>query len=287
MQLSDFLTSPVPETISGIVADLAVDVTGRPDDRPPLLLLHGLTFDRRMWRPAVAQLRAVDPGRRVFAIDLPGHGESPDGAAYDLSATVSRIRDVVVEGGLVDPVLVGHSANAATVAVYASEFPTRGIIEVEGTFEVTPFAHLVRSLEPQLRGDGFLTAWDAVASRAFRLSEVSDEVRAFVQATSRPRGDVVVGSWRDLIVRSPEELNGWIAAGVAKLRAAGVAVVSVAGIEPPANEAAWLETHLPTIRMLVWAGSGHFPHLAHPRRFAKLLASTATWSAGDTASRAA
>jgi pimeloyl-ACP methyl ester carboxylesterase len=287
MQLSQFTTTPVPGTISGTVAGLAADVTGRADHRPPLLLLHGLTFDRRMWRPGVAELQLVDPGRRAFAIDLPGHGESPDEAAYDLSATVARIRDVVVEAGLDDPVLVGHSANAAAVAVYASEFPTRGIIEVEGTFDVTPFANLVHSLEPQLRGDGFLAAWDAVSSRAFRLAEVSDEVRSFVQATSRPRRDVVVGNWSDLVERTPEELEVWITGGVAKLRAAGVPVVSVAGIEPSANEAAWLEANLPSIRMLVWPGSGHFPHLAYPGRFAGLLASTATWSAGATASRAA
>ena len=287
MQLSQFTTTPVPGTISGFVAGLAADVTGHADDRPPLLLLHGLTFDRRMWRPVVAELQSVDPGRRVFAVDLPGHGESPDATAYDLRATVERIRGVVVEGALTDPVLVGHSANAAAVAVYASEYPTRGIVEVEGTFDVTPFADLVRSLEPQLRGDGFLAAWSAVSSRAFRLGEVSDEVRAFVEATSSPRRDVVVGNWRDLIERSPEELDAWITGGVAKLRATGVPVVSVAGIEPSANETAWLETNLPSIRMLVWPGSGHFPHLAHPGRFAQLLASTATGSAGGTASRAA
>ena len=287
MQLSEFATTPVPGSISGTVAGLAVDVTGRADDRAPLLLLHGLTFDRRMWRPAVAELQAMDPGRRVFAVDLPGHGESPDGAAYDLTATVARIRDVVVEAGLVDPVLVGHSASAAAVAVYASQYPTRGIVEVEGTFEVTAFANLVRSLEPQLRGEGFLAAWEAVSSRAFRLDEVSDEVRTFVQGTSRPRREVILGNWRDLTERSPEELDAWIAGGVATLRAAGIPVVSVAGIGPSTTEAAWLRTNLPSIQMLVWPGSGHFPHLAYPDRFARLLASTATWSAGRTASHAA
>ena len=38
------------------LAGLAADTQGHPDDtRPPLLLLHGLTFDRTMWRPALAR----------------------------------------------------------------------------------------------------------------------------------------------------------------------------------------------------------------------------------------
>jgi pimeloyl-ACP methyl ester carboxylesterase len=45
--------------------------------RPPLVLLHGLTFDRSLWRPSLAELRRIDPGRRVLALDLPGHGASP------------------------------------------------------------------------------------------------------------------------------------------------------------------------------------------------------------------
>jgi pimeloyl-ACP methyl ester carboxylesterase len=46
------------------------------DGRPPIVLLHGLTFDRTMWRPALAKLETLDPGRRVLALDLPGHGGS-------------------------------------------------------------------------------------------------------------------------------------------------------------------------------------------------------------------
>ena len=51
---------------------LAADDYGTADDRAPLVLLHGMTFDRTIWRPLVNRLQQADPGRRVLALDLPG-----------------------------------------------------------------------------------------------------------------------------------------------------------------------------------------------------------------------
>jgi pimeloyl-ACP methyl ester carboxylesterase len=36
-------------------AGMAADLYGSADERPPLVLLHGLTFDRRIWRPVLAE----------------------------------------------------------------------------------------------------------------------------------------------------------------------------------------------------------------------------------------
>ena len=60
-----------------LFGDLAGDLTGEPGRRPPLVLLHGLTFDRTSWHPVLAELNALDPGRPVLALDLPGHCSPP------------------------------------------------------------------------------------------------------------------------------------------------------------------------------------------------------------------
>jgi pimeloyl-ACP methyl ester carboxylesterase len=39
----------------------------------PVVLLHGLTFDRRSWRPIIERLGG---SVRSIAVDLPAHGES-------------------------------------------------------------------------------------------------------------------------------------------------------------------------------------------------------------------
>jgi pimeloyl-ACP methyl ester carboxylesterase len=54
---------------------LAFDRTGQGE---PLVLLHGQGFDRRSFDPVVPLLAAE---RDVIAVDLPGHGESPDNPA--------------------------------------------------------------------------------------------------------------------------------------------------------------------------------------------------------------
>jgi pimeloyl-ACP methyl ester carboxylesterase len=258
-------------------AGLAADDFGRSDNRPPLVLLHGLTFDRRMWRAAIAELDAIDPDRRVLAFDLPGHGDSPDSTTYSTEALVERIHSAVEAAGLEKPVIVGHSAAAGTATLYATKHPSRGVVAVEGTFRVGAFAGMAKSLEPMLRGDGFAETWDSVAAYAFRLDEVAPDVREFVLQTSRARQEVVLGYWQALFQLPPEVLDAWVVMGAAAIRQSRVPFVAVVGQDPSPEDAAWIQANLPDARIVVWSGSGHFPHLAHPRRFAAILAETATW----------
>jgi pimeloyl-ACP methyl ester carboxylesterase len=267
----------VPSLVTATYAGLAADDAGHTDERPALVLLHGMTFDRRMWGPALAELTTIDPGRRTLALDLPGHGDSPDASSYTMATLVERVHAAILEANLDAPVVVGHSASAGTASAYAAQHPTRGVVSVEGTFHVGGFASMAQSMQPVLRSPAFPDVWSRVAANAFRLDEVTPEVREFVVATSQPRQEVVLGYWQDLFEQTPQDLDGLVLRSAAEIRASGVPFVGVVGQEPTADEVAWLETNLPVARMLVWPGSGHFPHLAHPGRFAELLAETGTW----------
>ena len=264
-------------------AGLAADDVGRSDDRPPLVLLHGLTFDRTMWRPALAELERIDPGRRAIALDLPGHGESPDASSYTVTAVAEHVRRAVDDAGLERPVVIGHSGSAGVAFVYAALFPTRGVVTVEGTLRVSAFARMAQPMEPILRGPAFATAWERIAATSFGLDEVSDGVRAFVNATSRPRQDIVLGYWQELFERTPDELDAMVFAGAAAVRRAGVPMVAVMGHAPSPEDAAWARANELDSRTLIWPASGHFPHLAHPDEFARLLMETAAWSSEPVA----
>ncbi len=258
-------------------AGLATDDVGRSDSRPPLVLLHGLTFDRQMWRPSLAELETMDPGRRAIAIDLPGHGESPDTMSYTVEALVERVHEAVGAAGLEAPVVVGHSAAAGTAFLYGVMHPCRGIVAVEGSLRVGAFAGMAQVMEPMLRGPGFRDAWGRITANVFGLGEVAPEVRDFVVATSRPRQEIVLGYWRDLFERTPQELDALVAQGATAFQSSGLPFVAVVGHEPSTVDADWVRSNMPSTRTEVWPHSGHFPHLAHPHRFAELLAQTGTW----------
>jgi pimeloyl-ACP methyl ester carboxylesterase len=257
---------------------LAADDYGHSDGRPPLVLLNGYTFDRTMWRSSLAELETLDPGRRAVAIDLPGHGESPDARSYSFQAVVGAIRAAVLDAGVEAPVLVGHSGGAGIAVMYGAAFPSRGVVTVDGSLMVGELAHMLQAMRPALEGQDFDRAWAAISGQVFGLDELTPDVRSVVADTSRPRPAVLLGYWQDLLDRAPREIQTMIYDTVTAIRLAGLPFVAVAGREPSPAESTWLATEFPEARTLVWARSGHFPHLTHPREFAQLLAETATWS---------
>jgi pimeloyl-ACP methyl ester carboxylesterase len=257
---------------------LAGDDSGSPDHRAPLVLLHGLTFNRSLWNPALAGLQQIDPDRRVLALDLPGHGESPDWSSYDIESVADGVYRAVEQAQLQSPVVVGHSISAVIATLYAARYPTRGVINIDQSLQVAPFANLVRSLADKLRGPNFPAVWEMFAAN-MRIELLPESAQELVRSTSRPRQELVLGYWRELLDRPTDELADLAAAALTTVRDAGLPYLVVAGnpLEPAYKQ--WLTDMLPQVKITVWPGSGHFPHLAHPDRFAECLATTARWTA--------
>jgi pimeloyl-ACP methyl ester carboxylesterase len=103
-----------------------------------------------------------------------------------------------------------------------------------------------------------------------------------VRTTSNPRQDLVLGYWREVLERPARELAELTSAGLAALRASNVPYLIVAGTDLESGYRQWLDEVLPQAVVTVLPGSGHFPHLAHPDRFAECLADTAKWTANTT-----
>jgi pyruvate dehydrogenase E2 component (dihydrolipoamide acetyltransferase) len=92
-------------------------------DNAPVLLLHGFGADLNTWmftQPALAE------GRRIIAVDLPGHGGSakqvdhPD--AEGLAAVIGRALEAL---GIERTHLVGHSMGGGIAIAFASRQPER------------------------------------------------------------------------------------------------------------------------------------------------------------------
>lgn len=244
------------------------------DGRPPLVLLHGLSFNRAMWNPALDLLLELDPSRQVLALDLPGHGDSDPAPRYDIESVAEIVHDAVQETGLVEPVMVGHSLAAIVATVYASKYPVQGVVNVDQTLQTTGFAELLHSLAEQLMGPDFMNVWQGFKT-SFHLELLHPDAQEILRSTSHPTQELVTGYWREVMEQSPDALRHRFENVSDELRERAVPYLVVAGTEPEAAYKQWLAERIPQATIKVFPASGHFPHLADPHRFATVLAATA------------
>jgi pimeloyl-ACP methyl ester carboxylesterase len=251
-------------------------LAGRPHGREDgagrsFVFLHGLTFDSRMWDPVLA---ALPPDHRSIAFDLPGHGHSPALPQHNLATVVAAIHHAVLDAQLDAPILVGHSIGGPLAALYAAQHPAAAVVSVEAPIRLEPFAQLLRSLRSQLKGDGFAEAW-SIFQASFHLELLPDPARALLQAGDRP-GDhqlqqLVLGYQSDLLERPLDEVVRWRDDGLRRLGAARTPYLTLHANPLDRSDRAWLNDRLPQAEIVVWPVEHHFPHLAHPARFAALL----------------
>ena len=266
------MLAPVnPARVQTRFGRLAGTSGGVDDDRPPLVLLHGLTFDRTIWWPALAALEAVDPGRRTLVLDLPGHGSSPRQPSYDMPELVEIVDEAIADAGLVAPVLVGHSIAGVLVTMLAARRPASGVVSVDQLLETTAFVEQLQAIESQLRGDGFAEIWRRYHA-SMRIDLLPPAGRALAESTTRPTQELVVGYWEGVFKRSAAELRSLVAADLAALRAAETPYELIAGSEPGPAYRAWLTAALPQARITVFPETGHLPHLGDPAAFAARVA---------------
>jgi len=95
----------------------------RTGNGPPLVLLHCLGVDHRLWPLA---LGGMERERTLLAYDFPGHGESPVSLApygiADLSAQLAAILD---QAGIARATIAGISLGGLVAQHFAASFPAR------------------------------------------------------------------------------------------------------------------------------------------------------------------
>ena len=239
--------------------ELAYDLDGT---GTPIVFLHGLTFDRRSWRPVLDRL---GDATQSLSIDLPAHGES-DGAPMPLEQVAAEVHDLVTSIGLDSPIVVGHSMSGAIAFLYASAYPTRAVVTVDSGPEVRSFAEVVQRLEPMLRGPGFAQAWTQFET-TLGLDRIPEPVRSLVLETHDVRQDVVLGYWEQLFRSGPAELQAWVDEIIENVE---VPCLGVFG-RPLTDGERERFGRLPEVQLEEWEGAGHFVHLVDPDRFATRL----------------
>ena len=160
----------------------------------PVVMLHGFGADHNSWRILAAGTALSRP---ILAIDLPGHGRSPGGAASlaDLASPVAAARE---EGGVTAAALVGHSLGAAVAVAVAAVAGFR----VRSLFLLSP-----AGLGPEINGDfvaGFCNSRDEDELAPWMGLLVADPASlhpAFTQVTAETRAQPGVAEAQRQIAR--------------------------------------------------------------------------------------
>jgi pimeloyl-ACP methyl ester carboxylesterase len=235
---------------------------GKPDD-PPLLLVHGVTSNSEtFWRigPCVAAA-----GRRVIAVDLPGHGRTGGWrgrhrwieTATDLAGFIGAVG---LDGA--DLAVVGHSWGAMT----AASLPAAGF-RPERLVLLDPPAMTVAQFVPWTQ--------DPTEQRYDDLADAIDAIRA--SGVSWAEGDVMAKATGltqidNSAVRAIYLENGDWDAGLAALSdpaATGIPAWIIRG--DPAQGGLIADQHVGTLAARVGAdhfvtiaGAGHSFQRTHP-----------------------
>ena len=235
---------------------------GRPD-APPLLLVHGVTSNAGIWWRVGPALAAS--GRRVVAVDMPGHGSTvPRRVSHRFADTADELASFIGSAGLDRPDLavVGHSWGA----MVAAHLPMAGIRP----------ARLVL-LDPPVLTLGRLEAMTKEPTE--RNYATLDQAAAAVRAANPgwSHGDVAVKA-RALTEFNPDLVlavllqNGNWDGGMSALRhasAAGIPVWLIRGEWAtggfiPGSKVPAIERQLGPGHVITIAGGPHSPQRTHP-----------------------
>jgi pimeloyl-ACP methyl ester carboxylesterase len=230
---------------------------------PPLLLVHGVTSNAGVWWRVGPALAAA--GRRVVAVDMPGHGRSkPRSASHRFADTAAELAAFIRAAGIDRPdlVVIGHSWGGMVVA----HLPAAGIRPATLVL-LDPPALTLDQLE-DLTSDPTERPYNTIA-----------EAEAAVRAANRGWSDGDVAAKALALTQFDPDLvlavllqNGEMDAGMTALRDPNAANVPVwlirgewaTGGLIPDFKVPEIEAQLGPDRVITIANGPHSPQRTHP-----------------------
>lgn len=268
-------------TIS-VADDVNLHVRHTPGAGRPLILVHGLASNCRLWEDCATTLALG--GHEVAAVDLRGHGESdaPE-TGYTTEQAARDVEAVAVKLGMTGeraPIIVGQSWGAAVVLTAAATgAPVAGVALIDGgwqglgevfaTFDdcwdvlAPPIFTAVPYEEMRRRFEGWMPGWppNAIAGALANFRELPDGT-AQIRLT-RDRHKQIL---RSLYEYQPTALYGKVTVPVLLAPAVDVPPTERSDRTRRAVEDA--AEALADARISWYEGAHHDLHSQHPHRLA-------------------
>lgn len=227
-----------------------------------VVFLHGITVSKRTWNPIVSRM---EHDHRCISVDLPGHGESPDGP-YGAVEMAAAVHNIVEELGLAPVLLVGHSLGGMTATIYAAVHGALGVVNIDQPLHLGSVVEMMGSDLTRFRDERFDEAFAEFANQ-LRIDLIPEPRRTELLAEVKPRRDVVVALWADLLDGNADAMQPLLDGALAAITCPYLAIY---GSEPSAPSRAAVGL-IPHSALEVWDGLGHLLHLVDPDRFVRRL----------------
>ncbi len=218
--------------------------------RPVIVAVHGAGGSSATW---FMQLRGLSKEVNVKAIDLNGHGNTPDRGEADVFN--SYLEDINTAVGEAErPILMGHSMGSALALLYALKYPDR----ISGLILVGSGARLrVSNFIFDMLDNDFDAYVDAVGKYMF-AEEASQQLIKASQLEVRKcpvsiiRRDFAGCNEFDVMDR------------VSEIRLPTLIIVGEEDVMTPVKYAAYLHDKIPDSELVTIKGAGHSVMLERP-----------------------
>jgi len=225
----------------------------------PVVLLHGAGGTHLSWPPEVRRLA----GRRVFALDLPGHGKSPGRGQQSITAYVRCVMEWFGSVGLNRAAFVGHSMGGAIALEIALQYPENVLalgLLATGTRLPIPPDILADASNPTT----FRKAYEAISRLAFSPSAEAYLVEHVVRRMAELRQSVMHG---DLLACNEFDAT----AHIGRLHQPTLVLCGADDRMTPVRFSQYLADTIPSGRLVVVPEAGHMVMLERPQAVADAL----------------
>jgi len=251
-------------------------------DKPTLLLIHGLAGSSATWRAVLGPLARH---YNVLAPDLFGSGMSDTPRQdYSLGAHANVLRDFLVTMDIPRATIVGQSLGGGIAMQLAYQHPERcerlvlvssgGLgPEVSWILRALTFPgseYIMPVLFPAFAREAGNTVSRALARVGIRAPRLAEEWRSYASLSDVDKRYAFVRTLRSVIDLGGQTVSAHDRLYLAQ-RAPTLIVWGRRDNIIPVDHAHAAHAAIPGSRLVVFEGSGHFPHVEEPDHFVEVV----------------